>query len=284
MIVNCSWSMVGGAACSKGNTAFFHPYGCSEFYSFNCDTKEWDTLPGHLDACFSLRVIKDQLTTVGGENSNKLFSYNETHKEWKESYPPMSTVRRYPAVACAGRYVVVAGGCSGEEVGEIGEYLSSVEVMDTDARLWYTVASLPRPMGVVSMAARRDKIYVLGDETTNVYHCSILSLLRPSDNHDTWTRLADLPVSNSTVINLGGKLICVGGCNDEGTDINTVFYYDTPSGTWEEMGHVPGGVYFRMLVATLPGDRLIVGTNVGDLDNTSCSINVARCKLFFESD
>ena len=195
----------------------------------------------------------------------------------------MATHRQCPAVACAGRYVVVAGGCSGNEEGGIGEDLSSVEIMDSYAHLWYTVASLPRPMGVISMAARRDKIYVLGDETSNVYHCSILSLLRPTENQDTWTRLADLPVSNSSVINLGGKLICVGGSNDEGKNVNIVFYYDTPSGTWEEMGHVPGEVHCLMLVATLPGDRLIVGTNVGDSDGSPCSINVAHCTLYFES-
>ena len=130
------------------------------------------------------------------------------------------------------------------------------------------MASLPKGMYHASMTARRDKIYILGDDTTDVYSCSVLTLLESCrDPTRTWTKLADLPVRRSTVVNFGGKLVCVGGEKDKET-VSTIYYYNTPKGSWEKMGKIPSGCYiYSLTLATyLQGDKLIIIANSKDSD------------------
>ena len=161
---SCRFGMIRGAACAVGNVAYFNPGSTSSVYFYDYETKRQGELPQCPTSQFALIVINGQLMTVGGTNSNKLFGFSKA--QWKETFPPMSINREYPAAVCIGHYVVVAGGHNGHEV------LASVEVMDTNTRQWCTAASLPRGVYRASMTAHGDMLYLLGDKTSEVHYCS----------------------------------------------------------------------------------------------------------------
>ena len=152
-MVKCEYVMFRGAACGIRTMAYFSPGATSSVYCFDSCSKQWSRLPDHptFTFNFSLIVINDLLTTVGGIKSNKLFSFSEgnwfSKGKWVEKFPPMPTKREYPAAVCTGHSLVVAGGH------DEGKHLPTVEVMDTNTQQWFTAASLPRGICRASMTA-----------------------------------------------------------------------------------------------------------------------------------
>ena len=290
--MTCSYGMIRGAVCAMGNAAYFNPIVSYHIFYYDYHAKQWVELPQCSSLNFAFVVINDQVTIVGGFDSNKLFGYSKG--QWKETFPPMSTNREFPAAVCTGHYVVVAGGHDGRKA------LASVEVMDTDTRQWFTAASLPRGIHWASITVYKDMLYLLGDETTEVHYCSIQNLLesctgpmnqstllakikglmRPenppssSPQVNVWMRLDDLPVCSSTAVTLCGQLVCVGGNygDKDNNAVDSVYCYNPLTSLWEVIGRMPSKGSCT-LTATLPGDKLIVvsGGNV--------SIDIASCVM-----
>ena len=124
--------MWGEAATVNGSVAYFRPWGAGNYsvLAYDSAKNNWSELPWCPNRNFSLAVINNLLTTIGGktpkdELTSSLLSL--TDKKWMEQFPPMPTKRWLTAVVCSGRSVVVAGG-----IGERHKYLSTVEVMDTE--------------------------------------------------------------------------------------------------------------------------------------------------------
>ena len=195
----------------------------------------------------------------------------------------MSTKRRRPAAVCTGHSLVVAGGCD-----ERDQDLSTVEVMDTNTLQWFTAASLPKEVYWTSMTACGDDLYLLGDESTHVYCCSLQSLLQShqapgkasasqqtsvwnritgrgstSQQTSVWNRITDLPVSLSTAVTLCGQLVSIGGENDK-EEVDSAYCYNPATSTWKMIGSIPSSEA-RPLVTTLPGDKLIMVYGEGDI-------------------
>ena len=174
-MVKCEYSMLRGAVCAIRTTAFFNPSAIKHIYCYDYCSKQWSKLPDCPTVFFALVIINDLLTTVGGIKSNKLFSFSEgkwfSKDKWVEKFPPMPTKREYPAAVCTGHSLVVAGGL------DEGEDLPTVEVMDISTQQWFTAASLPRGIYRASMTGCGDNLYILGDDTTHVYSCFLLSLI-----------------------------------------------------------------------------------------------------------
>ena len=251
--------MLRGAACAGGTVAYFNPGGTRKVYCYNYLSKRWTELSGYLLMNkFALVIISGLLTSVGGTDSNKLFTFNGV--KWVEKYPPMSTKRIWPAAVCSGHSLVVAGGQD-----EQYESLPTVEVMVTNTLQWFTAASLPRGIHRAIMTTCGDDLYLLGDESTHVYSCSLQSLLQSyqtsgkasaSQKTGVWNRITDLSVSHSTAITLCGQLISVGGREDK-KEIDSVYCYNPATSEWKIIGTIPASQYWP-LVTTLPGDKLIV--------------------------
>ena len=278
--------MLRGAACVIGAKAYFNTGGTDDIYCYDYLRKQWTELSACPDLAmsgFALVAINDQLTTVGGTNSNKLFTF--IRGKWVEKYPRMSTKRHRPAAVCTGHSLVVAGGC-----GEQGRNLSTVEVMDTHTLQWFTAESLPKEVYWASITACGDDLYLLRDDSTHVYCCSLQSLLQSrqapgngsaspqtsiwnritgrgstSQQTSVWTRITDLPVVRSTVVTLCGQLVSTGGRNDKKA-VDSIYCYNPATSTWKIIGSIPPRVSCP-LVTTLPGDKLIVvyGTGPGDI-------------------
>ena len=267
-MVKCEYVMFRGAACGIRTMAYFSPGATSSVYCFDSCSKQWSRLPDHptFTFNFSLIVINDLLTTVGGIKSNKLFSFSEgnwfSKGKWVEKFPPMPTKREYPAAVCTGHSLVVAGGR------DEGKHLPTVEVMDTNTQQWFTAASLPRGICRASMTGCGDNLYILGDNTTHVYSCFLQALLQTCQapgkasslqKASVWNRIADVPVKSSTAATLCGQLVSVGGTDDKEVAVNTVYCYDpaTTTSTWKIIGQIPVCKSLP-LVATLPEDKLII--------------------------
>ena len=98
---------------------------------------------------------------------------------------------------------------------------TTVEVMNTETRQWYTAAALSDPTSNFSATVCGDQIYMLGGDdknwkvTASVYSCSLSALLKscssPSDKSSVWSRVSDCPAKSSTCVSLRGRMLAIGG-------------------------------------------------------------------------
>jgi len=242
-----------GAAVSHGDTAYFHPRDSQKVLQYK---NKWSTLPECPQQNFGLTVVDDLLTAVGGKvdgvAANRLMSFTEN--EWKEQLPAMSTKREMPAVICVNNFLIAAGG-----IGEEGELLSSVEVMNIDTREWYPAASLPEPVYAMSATIAQERLYLLGGygqhgPTPTVFSCPIDSLINPRSESScdveattktstkkamVWHCMADLPVTLSTCVTLSDRVVAVGGSDSDGNSTDAVHMYDPQSKKWQVVGCMP---------------------------------------------
>ena len=251
--------------------AYFSIGGISDVYCFKNISKQWTKLPKNPTVGFAFVVIGDLLTTVGGIESNKLFTF--TKGKWVEKFPPMLTNRWSPAAVCTGHSLVVAGG-KDEHI----QVLPTVEVMDTKTLQWFTAASLSRGVSLASMTMCRDNFYLLhpgGANTTDVYSCSLQALLQScqaprkastSQEASIWKKITDLPVSESTAVTLCDQLVSVGG--------GCVYHYDPLTSMWKTIGQLPSCIS-NFLATTLQGDKLIFVHGRGDITIEVASATVS---------
>ena len=167
-------------AVVNGNTVYVRDGGSVKIYSYDATTDSWSQLPDCVIPNGSITVIDGELTTVGGDRSNELFSLTgQNRRIWTKKYPPMPTKRRCTISLCTGARLIVAGG-----VGEGAVVLSTVEVMNTVNHQWFTAADLPQPMYIASATVCGDCIYMLGGvgeritSIKSVYTCSVSDLIQ----------------------------------------------------------------------------------------------------------
>ena len=162
----------------------------------------------------------------------------------------MPTKRYGVSALCTGTALIVVGGIKGDVV-----TLKTVEILNTSSRQWHIATDLPQPLASFSMTVCGDRIYLLGgydkDDklTPSVYSCSLTTLLMPqrsriaralslSSTNDTWTRVADLPVTESTAVTLHGQLIAVGGRDSDNKHTSDVHRYNPSNNSWEVISHM----------------------------------------------
>ncbi len=108
--LNRSW----GSATAQGSEVYVRKI--QEMYAYSSQTEIWTNLPDCPHTDCSLAVVNGLLTAVGGIDSQALTSMlmsligEGDKRKWSEHFPPMPTERKYPAVVCSGRSLVVAGG------------------------------------------------------------------------------------------------------------------------------------------------------------------------------
>jgi len=175
--------MYAEAVAVNGSVAYFLPGGAYEctVLAYDSAKNNWSELPRCPNRDFSLAVVNDLLTAIGGlipkgELTSSLLSL--TDKKWTEQFLPMPTKRWLAAVVCSGRCLVVAGGG-----GERNKDLSIVEVMDTQTLQWSTASSLPHPLYQATATLCGDQVYVMGGfesskPSKSVFTCSLAALLQ----------------------------------------------------------------------------------------------------------
>ena len=277
--LNFSWSMCKAAPCKMkrgsatvcGSMAFFKPDGSSQIHSYSIDTYKWSTLPDCPRTDFTLTVINDFVTAVGGIKPGTWFSIvqltntlisviNEGDKwKWVELFPRMPTKRALTAVACSGKTLVVAGGGVNQST-----MLTTVEVMNTDTLQWSETSSLPLALYNPSATICGDRFYLEGEDRSRqhrmaVFSCSLSAFLQSQPSQPVWCPITDLPAERSTIVTLNGQLLSIGGQGCHGTTYytNAIYSYNPMTSFWELINCLPTARY-NCLAVVLPGNKLMV--------------------------
>ena len=266
-----------GAAVAHGSVGYFSSYCSHDVFAYDSEKDDWSKLPECPQSDFGLAVINNLLTAVGGLSSgpfsytNRLVSFNGS--KWVTIFPPMPTKRYSPAVISAQNYLIAAGGWG------VAETLSTVEVMNSATREWYTAASLPETVYYnMSATVCGGRLYLLGGEdksitpTRAVFTCTLDSLLHschppsltpPQTNEaGVWQRIADVPMKWPTCTTLKGRVLAVGGSYSA-----DVYMYNADSDSWPLVGHM----------STARSECLVVGLRdciiaVGGWDSSSVEV------------
>ena len=276
------FNVVRGAAAVDGNLAYFMDWD-GKTCSYDSTSKKWNEFPKYPYNSGFLAVINGQLTAIGGcrnyiEKStytNKLLSLH-VRDGWTSVFPPMPTKRRFTVAVAIKEHLIVAGGYSGPA---ISDTITTVEVMDTRALVWSTVASLPHPYAGASSIICGDHLYLLGgieynNKTRSVLTCSLTELLQSSSSSSVWHRVADSPAYLSTCAAVNGELLAVGGCDEKYKATTAVHKYTPTTNSWHLISKMPTA-RSRCLVAVLPTSELMVVGGRKDGFNNVDNIEIA---------
>ena len=247
-------------AVVNGSVAYFNPGGSEAVLAFDSITDTWSGLPDCLAEMTTLVVVKNLLTTVGGKQTNCLYSLVEEGNEhsWTEVFPSMPTRRHNVSAVCTDIVLIVAGG---EEYGFFRDKtLKTVEIMNTETRQWCRAADLPKPTYRASATVCGDHLYILGGETkglsssNSVMACKISLSALPSLQ---WSK-TKLPCESSTCVTMNGQLLTVGGLSISDQKYSKAIHkYNQSNDNWETIGFLDTP-RINCFAVVLPGERLMV--------------------------
>lgn len=214
---------------------------------------------------FSLAVLNDKLTTVGGIDidkmapSNKIYSWDETTKQWNEYYPSMPTPRRSTTSIVYDTYLIVLGG-----IGALPSMVTIVEVLDIQNQKWYFGQSLPEKMYNVQAVVVENSLYLLGGNSTSVWYCSLPTLIMGAINAfynlpQLWRRLSSLPYRCSAAALLGKHLLAIGGDDEAANMTDLIYSYSPDKGCWDKAGSLRTGRRNCAAVKILDETVLVIG-------------------------
>ena len=253
-----------GTTAVIGNVAYFSDH-CN-VYAYRASDNGWTKLPPCRYRYFCLAVVRGQLTTIGGRESERSFTnilLSLSENVWLEDLPPMPTGRELPASASSPTHLVVVGGLTNPRLSR--SYLSVVEVLNTETLQWSTACDLPQGVGSPRIVCCHDYFYLSDGYSLAVFCCSVTDLLEStnsSDGRTVWTRLADIPMDDSSLTALEGHVLAICGVSSN-YPTGIIHYYDVGSNCWSIIGEVPTP-RFSVLTAVLPSNELVVvGGNLG---------------------
>ena len=263
-----------GAAVVHGNTAYFSQG--RNVYSYTLSEDKWTKLKQCEYESFSMAVVNNQLTTIGGEDdfnaTNILLclTRSSSKMKWEKLLPPMPTHRMYSAAVTTPTHLIVAGGRI-----EYAGTLSVVETLDTNTLQWSSVSSSPEALEFPNMVLCNGQIYLSGH--SKIFSCSVEELLKSckpafsnsSDGNSVWIKLADIPVPYyATLTRLRGQVLAIGGRNQKLVPTRAIHCYDRSTNSWSVIGEMPTP-RASPLVAVLPShelNQIVVG-------GLGCSVN-----------
>ena len=241
-----------------GNIAYFSQN--YSIYSYSPSEDKWSTLTPRRYEAFSLAVVNNMLTTIGGAQTdgaaiNSLMSMDKVMK-WRQLLPPMPTARVRPAAVTTPTHLVVAGGRTVKAM--YADAVLSTEVLDFSTLQWFSASRSPRRLWFPHMTLCGGYLYLSQD--AQIFSCSIKDLLKSckpsstksSDGGSVWTRLTDIPVPcEASLATLKGHVLAIGGRNYGGDTTRSIHGYDRSHQWWRVVGEIPTRRGFA-LVAVLP--------------------------------
>ena len=263
----------GSDAVAQDNIVYLRPGGTRQVHGYNSTTDDWFQLPHCPHEYFTLALVDNLLTAIGGvkagQNTSTLLSLmaSDHDKKWVEHFPPMPMKRRRTCAVSSGTVLIVIGG-QGEKRLELTTLVMNVSTMQ-----WMIAASLPEPLYSASATICDGRIYVMGAynrSTESVFTCSLSALLESCQRCSVlasmqsvslsvgiWSKVSDLPVSLSTCVTFHGQVLAIGG---EYSDYNTetaIRMYDSTTNSWSIISHMATPRSWCS-AAVLPGNRLMV--------------------------
>ena len=249
-------------------------YGSDSNYvvmTYDIRAGKWATLPPYKARGFAMTVINNHLLLVGGMGhggrSKELGVWRADSKKWTHPYPDMTTPRDTSSAVTYKQWLVVAGG-----YGAGASKLSSVEVMDTDTKQWYTGPPTPIAWSSMKTAVVDDVCYLMGGyigynsaDHFKVYSVSLPALVSQlnsdSSAKDTqiWKEIPQLPVMYATPLSISGSLLAVGGNDKHHKAVSAIHLYQPDAGQWMKVSDMPTQRYLCTCIMTTDQELLVAG-------------------------
>jgi len=250
-----------GKICIGGGTTGSHKQDLCKVITYHPDTKETSWIPT-LVKFFSLAIVNDQLTIIGGRldnatNSDKVYSWDKAASQWKELFPPMPTPRRSTTPVVFENYLIVLGGAR--------DTATVAEILDLQSHKWYKAPSLPEGMYHVQAVVAGTTLYLLGGAGNSVWSCSLPTLITAAmgalnNLSQLWKRLANLPYNFSAAALLGKHLLAIGGHDEAATNTtDSIHSFSPESNCWEKVGTLRTGRRNCAAVKTADNMLFVVG-------------------------
>ena len=254
---------------------------------YNTVEDEWTRLPNHCVQLFGLCGFQGELLTVGGWSgdmpTNKVHRYIKEDRKWVESLKPMPTMRVSPAVLTTASAIAVCGGfAAGENVEPVET--APVEVYSCTTSQWYIADPLPQPCAAMSSVTISGSSFILGGlgvnmkpvrspfcvdmatliDRANIIHCGTTS----------WKTLPDTPLARSTAATLSGRLLAVGGVEENGQVQSSVYMFVPPTNSWVRLPSDLPVERYSTTTVQLSNNRVMVmgGLDNNDRDTSTCYI------------
>ena len=278
---NAPEEMFRGSAVAQGDTVFFSPHNSKKIYVCKMfqHGQSWSKLPDNTVFNASLAILSDLLVSVGGQGlfdcTDSVHSLTRKGLRERKVFPSMPTPRCDAVSATTEHFLIVVGGYDGSR------YLDVVEVMEISTERWGTACSLPLRFGEMSATICGGVLYVgggyngCGDSSKSVLGASLSGLLSYQAGklqRSVWKEIEELPLTLSSLVTLGGRLLAIGGVDDSESDSTSVYCYDDARCVWSPVSRLLNPRN-KCLVGVVPGDRVLV---VGGWRSLSVEIGSLR--------
>ena len=256
---------------------------------------------------FGIAVVKEQLVVVGGETDQQkirdervsstpdekftlvsanvspriaVLDLNEARNGWQDSiFPAMSKPRKQPAVIYMKQYLVVAGGVLDDKL-----LSGSVEVLNTESKVWSPVTSLPEALRSLTTAHCGNQLYFLGGigkngSSCSVFTCPVESIKEFCDGSServVWQKACDTPLFRSSSVVYNDELYAVGGRTSTYRPSSDIYCYDSSIDSWnlvDQQLPTPRS----LLIAAATKNKLVVIGGLVQSDEPTDIIEVGTC-------
>ena len=239
--------------------------GDDSYYVLRYDTRsdQWSVLPPCPVKCFGIGQLSGKLVTVGGLDGRAVvgdvYTYEEETQQWEKSIPPMPTPRKWPCVVTYHSSIAACGGYGGDQYSN----MDIVEVFNSDTSLWFTAAPLPVACEGMHVIVINDTCYLGGgggggEGNTSIMYASLPSLFQSTTPHNqVWTKLPDLPHGGSTLTNVGGTLLALGGITVSLSE--DIHAYCPNTKAWVKIGRLPQACSSATAELLPSGEVMLIG-------------------------
>ena len=244
---------------------------CHKLDVYDLSTNQWSpspiATPYH---AYAMTALENNLITVGGltkrsdEFTKKVLVLSGT--QWKE-YSRIPTARACATAVGYHSTLIVIGGKANVK----GKWMtiSSIELLDTTNKCWYSCNSLPKPHCLLQVAILHNTLYLLGGfgaddaSSSQVFTASLQTL---SAHQLQWQFLNDAPLHSSSPVVMADKyLLTVGGRHpSDATNQSSEVYSLNPSdGLWELITNIPVATSGPATVAVADNKIIAIGGTIG---------------------
>jgi len=268
-----------------------------QVFEYDPERGQWLSLPICPTKEFGLTQLDGKLVTVGGSRPDHPIPINDVYvfeesQTWEKSIPPLPTARFYPtAFSYKSTLVVSVGITQWKTDSKPKTRTTAVEVFQSKSSQWYRAEPLPLAHSSMSHTIINDTCYLIGGSNTGgasrrVYCISLPSLIETAVPHDhgvkasaspqaspRWQVLPHCPLRYSTVVELGGCLVAIGGRDSSKSPSSKVHMYSPSTNSWVRMssGDLPVPRYYAAATQLKTGEVIFVG---GEEDETKLATSI----------
>ena len=262
-------------------------------FKYDHTKDSWCPLPPCPTRYHGLSELNNALVSVGGvmhnvasfTPTNSCYTFQDPH--WVTSPPPMPTARFDLFVFTHNTHLIACGGVTSWTSLQQYTCTSAVEVLSSETGQWSTLTPLPFALRRMSTAISNGRCYLIGGDhqesmSLRAVSASLLLLIEstshPSPSSAVWEVLPNCPLYASTVAELGGCVLALGGQKPgSSTGSTDVYLYSRNSISWRTTAVNLPNASFYATSATLAGNSIVV---VGGRENLNSRLNTVLFATF----